>query len=76
MHAITISDTKVWAINQDGKRGNTPMQRSRLEDSDWRVRRNALNALGNLEPAALAQHAGAMVARLEDSHSNVRAVAL
>ena len=52
------------------------MQRSQLEDSDWRVRYNALNALDYLEPAALAQYAGAMVARLEDSQSNVREVAL
>ena len=45
---------------------------ARLEDSDWRVRREALATLGKLDPATLAQHAEAVVARLEDSVLNVR----
>ena len=52
------------------------MLRSPLEDSDWSVRWDALDALRNLEPAALAPHAGAVVARLEDSHRQLRKVAL
>ena len=44
------------------------MQWSQLEDADWYVRQNALKALGKLELETLAQHADAVVARLEDSH--------
>ena len=55
---------------------NTPMQWSQPEDFEPRVRYNALNALGKLEPAALAQHAEAVVARLEDSDWRVRWQAL
>lgn len=39
---------------------------TRLQDADWRVRMLALEVLGKLAPAALAQHAGAVVARLDD----------
>ena len=38
---------------------------SQLEDSDRRVRRDALKALGQIGPEALAQHASAVVARRE-----------
>ena len=62
--------------NQGGNRDNTPMQWSQPEDFEPRVRYNALNALGKLEPAALAQHAEAVVARLEDSDWRVRWQAL
>jgi len=38
-----------------------------LEDSEWMVRRAAVQTLGKLEPAALAQHGAALAARLGDS---------
>ena len=38
-----------------------------LEDSDTDVRVMALDKLGELDPATIAQHASAVVARLEDS---------
>ena len=60
--------------NQGGNR-DTPMQWSQLEDFEPRVRYNALNALGKLEPAALAQHAPALFAKLEDSDGDVRKAA-
>ena len=47
-----------------------------LEDSDELVRRMALQTLGRLEPARLAQYANAVVARLEDSKLSVRGAAL
>ena len=40
---------------------------ARLEDPDSHVRRAALETLGKLDPATLAQHAEAVVATLEDS---------
>jgi len=40
------------------------------------VRADALDTLGNLEPATLAQHAGAVAARLDDSHEPVRSKCL
>jgi len=43
-----------------------------LEDSDRKVRWWAVETLGKLEPAALAQHGAALAARLEDSNWNVR----
>ena len=49
---------------------------ARLDDSDWRVRSAALQALGMLEATALAQHAEAVVARLEDSVEHVREAAV
>ena len=52
------------------------MQRSQLQNSDLHVRHDALNALGKLEPATLAQHAVAVVARLEDTEWLVRKKAL
>ena len=52
------------------------LQCSQLEDSDWRVRHDAMTTLGNLRPETLAQHAGAVVVRLEDSHWDVRHEAL
>ena len=52
------------------------LQWSQLEDSNRNVRKLALETLGKLEPATLAQYAGAVVARLEDSHWNVRTTAL
>ena len=45
---------------------------ARLEDSNWRVRRVALETLSKLDPATLAQHAEAVVATLEDSRWNER----
>ena len=40
------------------------------------MRKVALNTLAKLEPATLAQHAGAVVARLEDSDERMRGRAL
>ena len=40
--------------------------------SNWKVRRQAVETLGKLEPAALAQHGAALATRLEDSHQWVR----
>ena len=40
------------------------------------VRREALETLGQLEPATLGQHADAVVARLEESDKDVRQAAL
>ena len=54
----------------------TPMQWSLLEDFDPLVRYDTLDELGKLEPATLAQHAVAVVARLEDSVDEVRCEAL
>ena len=46
---------------------------ARLEDSDWRVRMAAVETLGKLEPAALAQHEQAIAkAAEEDKNSAVR----
>ena len=47
-----------------------------LEDSGAAVRRIALKALGRLDPATLAQHSDAVVARLDDSEAAVRKSAL
>ena len=47
-----------------------------LEDSDTDVRVRALDKLGELEPATIAQHANAVVARLDDSDFEVRCEAL
>jgi len=49
---------------------------SLLEDSDAFVRTSAVETLGKLEPAALAQHGAALVARLEHSKWVVRKVAV
>ena len=43
-----------------------------LEDSERDVRQAAVEVLGKLEAAALAQHAAAIVAMLEDSDAGVR----
>jgi len=48
----------------------------KLEDSDRRVRRTALETLGKLPPEALATHTAALLARLEDSEWRVRHAAL
>ena len=45
---------------------------AKLEDSFWPVRIAAVEMLGKLEPAALAQHGAALAARLEDPHEYVR----
>ena len=47
-----------------------------LEDSDWDLRLEALTTRGQLEPAALALYADAVVARLSDSSEYVRMGAL
>ena len=47
-----------------------------LQDSDEYVRVLALDTLGELEPAALAQHGAALAARLEDSDWHVRKAAV
>ena len=47
-----------------------------LEDSERDVRQAAVEKLGKLEAAALAQHAAAVVAMLEDSDVVVRFAAL
>ena len=57
-------------------KSDTQMLWSQLEDSAWRVRYNALKALGKLEPATLAPHADAVVERLEEPNFYVRMVAL
>ena len=49
------------------------LQWSQLKDSNRNVRNAALETLAKLEPARLAQYAGAVVARLEDSHYTARA---
>ena len=50
------------------------LQWSQLEA--WRVRHDAMKALGRLEPETLAQHADAVLVGLDDSDSGVRAAAL
>ena len=52
------------------------LNKNRLEDPNGGVRSRALEALGQLEPAALARHAGAVVAKLEDSDKDVRKAAV
>ena len=47
-----------------------------LGDSDLNVQQAALDALGAMQPAALAPHADAIVSKLEDSDALVRAAAL
>ena len=56
---------------------------ARLNDSNWyvheaamSVREAAVKTLGMLEPTTLAQHAGAVVARLGDSNNGVRSAAV
>ena len=49
--------------------------RAELEDSDWRVRQAAVEALGQ-HKAVLAQHAAAVAAKLEDSNGGVRYAAM
>ena len=49
---------------------------AKLEDPDEDVRVVAVQTLGKLEPAALAQHGAALVARLEDSYGWVRKAAV
>ena len=49
---------------------------ARLDDTDWYVRREAMDILALLEPAMLAQHADAVITRLEDSSEYVRRLAL
>ena len=51
----------------------TPMLCVQLEDSRSHVRIRALKALGKLELATLAQHAGAVLGMLEDDEDRVRA---
>ena len=45
---------------------------ARLEDSDAGLCGVAVQTLGELEPASLAQHGAALVARLEDEDVGVR----
>ena len=47
-----------------------------LGDSDLNVQQAALDALGAMQPAALAPHADAIVSKLEDSDPHVRVAAL
>ena len=49
---------------------------AKLEDSDWDVRLAAVETLGQLEAAVLAEHAPAVVAMLEDSDWDIRLAAV
>ena len=49
---------------------HAPALISQLDDSNPRVRQRAVETLGKLEAATLAQHAAAIVATLDDSDSD------
>ena len=43
-----------------------------LEDSEWRVRKAAVQVMGKLESAVLASHVDALIAKLDHSDEHVR----
>ena len=49
---------------------------AKLKDSSWQVRKAALGELTKLEPAALAPHATAVIATLDDPHLGVQKAAV
>ena len=67
---------KVSSESERKRSDKAEMSASMLEDSSWYVRIEALNTLGKLEPAMLAQADDAFVAMLEDSKGYVRKTAL
>lgn len=75
MESLQEPDSKASDENSDD---HVPLSvlLARLHASESGVRMLALQKLGNLEPAVLAQVSDAVVARLEDAHGGVRRAAL